>query len=153
MMAVMVMRALVASQALSSSLTAPTFRVEPPPRVLFSNKYGTVIPCVIDSIGYTTSASYVTNLKITWMSVMDNNEGHHSYVEVNDVIGLRLTRDDGSLCLLPFAESLYSDHIHDTIYVCVANTPYGVIGSRLVKVKAGLCAIHFIPICIIFKIK
>ncbi|XP_054158871.1 cell adhesion molecule DSCAM-like [Oppia nitens] len=120
-----------------------TFRVEPPPRVLYSNKYGTVIPCSMDTTGPATD-----NLKITWMSVTADNTagggggssgGQHdsAYAEVNDVVGLRLIREDGSLCLLPFPETHYTDSIHNTVYVCVASLPpYGQIGSRFVKVKA-----------------
>ena len=112
----------------ATAVKAPTFRVEPPPSVLFSNKYGTVIPCVIDAYHYPDP-----NLKITWMALIGD-----SYVEMEDVPALRLTRDDGSLCFPPFFESQYNDNIHYNGYVCVGQTSYGSIGSREVRVRAGM---------------
>ena len=117
------------------AIITPRFRVEPPPSVLFSNKYGAVIPCVIDVNHYTGP-----NFKITWIALIGD-----SYIDAEDVPGLRLTRDDGSLCFLPFIESQYNDNIHNINYICVGHTSYGTIGSREVRVKAGESFVTYFP--------
>jgi hypothetical protein len=112
--------------------------------VLFSNKYGTVIPCAIDipvTGGYGTGAR---QLKVKWMALANGGQEEDTYVEAHDIIGVRLIREDGSLCLLPFPESQYNDNVHNTGYVCAADTPYGTLGSRRVNVRAGQCIIFAI---------
>lgn len=113
-------------QSAAHTLTpVPVFRVEPPPHVVFSNKYGTVIPCQIDAYpGH--------SVRIAWLATIGD-----TYVEVENVLGLRLVRDDGSLCFPPFNDTQYNDNIHNNGYICVGHTSYGTIGSREVRVRAG----------------
>jgi hypothetical protein len=114
--------------------TTPTFTVEPQSSVMFSNKFGAVIPCVIDA--------YSTNLKVTWIVLVGD-----TYIEASDVLGLRLIREDGSLCFPPFIDSQYNANIHNTAYKCVGQTPYGTIGSREVRVKAGKSCLTYLCTC------
>ncbi|GBN73351.1 Down syndrome cell adhesion molecule-like protein Dscam2 [Araneus ventricosus] len=100
----------------------PVFRMEPPSRVEFSNNSGTELRCSAD--GYPAP-------RLTWLT----REG----TPARDVPGLRHTRSDGTLVFSPFPRSEYRQDVHDAVYQCSASNPVGVVLSREVHVRGGMC--------------
>ncbi|PRD25114.1 UNVERIFIED_CONTAM: Dscam2 [Trichonephila clavipes] len=98
----------------------PKLTVEPPAKVQFSNSSGTAIPCAADGRPLPT---------ITWMK----NEGQL----IQDILGLRHVRHDGSLVFSPFSPDEYRADIHAAVYRCVATNSVGAIASRDVSVRAS----------------
>lgn len=98
----------------------PSFIVEPPDRVDFSNSSGTVIPC---------SAEGFPHPLITWVK--------HDGEILQDLSGLRYTRHDGTLVFPPFSGEEYRADVHAAVYRCEASNSVGVIGTRDVHVRAG----------------
>ncbi|CAL1281786.1 unnamed protein product [Larinioides sclopetarius] len=105
----------------------PIFRMEPPPRVEFSNNSGTELRCSAD--GYPPP-------RLTWLT----REGNPA----RDVPGLRHTRSDGTLVFPPFPRSEYRQDVHDAVYQCSASNPAGTIISREVHVR-GVIKQRFDP--------
>lgn len=103
-----------------SHLRGPSFVMEPPSRLDFSNSSGGWLDC---------SASGTPHPTIDWIS-MDSTS-------VGDVSGVRRVLRNGTLVLLPFSAAAYRQDIHNTIYRCVASNSVGRIISRDVQVRAG----------------
>lgn len=105
-----------------SHLRGPSFVMEPPSRLDFSNSSGGWLDC---------SASGTPHPTIDWIS-MDSTP-------IGDVSGVRRVLRNGTLVLLPFSAAAYRQDIHNTIYRCVASNSVGRIISRDVQVRAGEC--------------
>ncbi|GIY74403.1 down syndrome cell adhesion molecule-like protein Dscam2 [Caerostris extrusa] len=101
-------------------LRGPKFTLEPPAKAQFSNSSGTAIPCAADGRPIPV---------ITWMK----NEGQ----VIQDILGLRHVRHDGSLVFSPFSPDEYRADIHAATYRCVASNSVGAIASRDVNVRAS----------------
>ncbi|EDS28609.1 down syndrome cell adhesion molecule [Culex quinquefasciatus] len=106
--------------AFDSHLRGPSFVMEPPPRLEFSNSSGGWLDC---------SASGSPQPTIDWLSVDGTSVG--------DVGGVRRVLRNGTLVLLPFPAAAYRQDIHSTIYRCVASNTVGRVISRDVQVRAG----------------
>ncbi|XP_054712913.1 cell adhesion molecule DSCAM-like [Uloborus diversus] len=105
----------------------PVFRMEPPPKVDFSNNSGTELRCSAD--GYPPP-------KLTWLTKSGDM--------IRDIPGLRQSRSDGTLVFLPFPRSEYRQDVHDAIYQCSASNIAGSVLSREVHVK-GVIKQRFDP--------
>lgn len=103
-----------------SHLRGPSFVMEPPSRLDFSNSSGGWLDC---------SATGTPHPTIDWIS-MDSTS-------VGDVSSIRRVLRNGTLVLLPFSAAAYRQDIHNTIYRCVASNSVGRIISRDVQVRAG----------------
>jgi len=103
-----------------SHLRGPSFLLEPPPRLEFSNSSGGWLDC---------SASGSPPPAVDWLSVDGS--------PVLDVHAVRRVLLNGTLILLPFAPAAYRQDIHSTVYRCVATNAVGRIVSRDVQVRAG----------------
>lgn len=103
-----------------SHLRGPSFVMEPPSRLDFSNSSGGWLDC---------SATGTPHPTIDWIS-MDSTS-------VGDVSSVRRVLRNGTLVLLPFSAAAYRQDIHNTIYRCVASNSVGRIISRDVQVRAG----------------
>ncbi|XP_054712910.1 cell adhesion molecule DSCAM-like [Uloborus diversus] len=114
-------------ESMSLDVKGPHFHVEPPTRVEFSNNSGTEVRCRADGAPTPT---------ISWI----NKEG----TVARDIPGLRHTRSDGTLVLLPFRRSEYRQDVHDTVYQCSAANKGGSILSREVHVR-GVIKQEFEP--------
>ncbi|XP_058831697.1 cell adhesion molecule Dscam2 isoform X2 [Topomyia yanbarensis] len=123
MMVVMILLMLLAkfgtTHAFDSHLRGPSFVMEPPPRLEFSNSSGGWLDC---------SASGSPQPTIDWLSVDGTSVG--------DVGGVRRVLRNGTLVLLPFPAAAYRQDIHSTIYRCVASNTVGRVISRDVQVRA-----------------
>ncbi|XP_054724764.1 cell adhesion molecule Dscam2-like [Uloborus diversus] len=97
----------------------PSFLVEPPHLVSFTNDTGAVIPCSVR--GHPQPS-------ISWAQGPRNT--------LRDMPGLRHFRADGSLVFPPFASEDYRQGVHDGVYRCIASNAVGSIVSREVHVKA-----------------
>ncbi|KAJ9598446.1 hypothetical protein L9F63_010890, partial [Diploptera punctata] len=102
-----------------SHLRGPSFLLEPPPKLEFSNSSGGWLDC---------SASGSPPPTIDWLSVDGS--------PVGDVHGVRRVMRNGTLILLPFPPAAYRQDIHSTVYRCVASNAVGRIISRDVQVRA-----------------
>ncbi|XP_072747749.1 dscam family member AbsCAM isoform X3 [Anoplolepis gracilipes] len=100
-------------------LRGPSFVLEPPSRIEFSNSSGAWLDC-------TASGSPPPN--IDWSTA----DGH----PVNDVSGVRRVLRNGTLVLLPFPAAAYRQDVHSAAYRCVASNPVGRVLSRDVQVRA-----------------
>ncbi|XP_029678061.1 Down syndrome cell adhesion molecule-like protein Dscam2 [Formica exsecta] len=105
-------------------LRGPSFVLEPPSRIEFSNSSGAWLDC-------TASGSPPPN--IDWSTA----DGH----PVNDVSGVRRVLRNGTLVLLPFPAAAYRQDVHSAAYRCLASNPVGKVLSRDVQVRAGAAAI------------
>ncbi|XP_050073287.1 cell adhesion molecule Dscam2 isoform X2 [Anopheles maculipalpis] len=105
--------------AFDSHLRGPSFVMEPPSRLEFSNSSGGWLDC---------SASGSPQPSIDWLSVDGTSVG--------DVGGVRRVLRNGTLVLLPFPAAAYRQDIHSTIYRCVASNTVGRVISRDVQVRA-----------------
>lgn len=101
-------------------LRGPSFHVEPPGKVEFSNTSGSWIDCI--AFGNPPPL-------IDWISI----DG----TAVEDVLAVRRVLRNGTLVLLPFGAAAYRQDIHNTVYRCVASNAVGRIISRDVQVRAG----------------
>ncbi|XP_011638391.1 Down syndrome cell adhesion molecule-like protein Dscam2 isoform X6 [Pogonomyrmex barbatus] len=100
-------------------LRGPSFVLEPPSRIEFSNSSGAWLDC-------TASGSPPPN--IDWSTA----DGH----PVNDVSGVRRVLRNGTLVLLPFPAAAYRQDVHSAAYRCVASNTVGRVLSRDVQVRA-----------------
>ncbi|XP_025156473.1 Down syndrome cell adhesion molecule-like protein Dscam2 isoform X5 [Harpegnathos saltator] len=100
-------------------LRGPSFVLEPPSRIEFSNSSGAWLDC-------TASGSPPPN--IDWSTA----DGH----PVNDVSGVRRVLRNGTLVLLPFPAAAYRQDVHSAAYRCVASNSVGRVLSRDVQVRA-----------------
>lgn len=103
-------------------LRGPSFLIEPPSRVEFSNSSGAWLDC-------TASGSPPPN--IDWSTA----DGH----PVNDVPTVRRVLRNGTLVLLPFPAAAYRQDVHSAAYRCFASNSVGRVLSRDVQVRAGEC--------------
>lgn len=101
-------------------MRGPSFVMEPPAKLEFSNSSGGWLDC---------SASGSPQPTIDWLSVDGTSIG--------DVGGVRRVLRNGTLVLLPFSAAAYRQDIHNTIYRCVATNTVGRVISRDVQVRAG----------------
>ncbi|XP_050520954.1 cell adhesion molecule Dscam2-like isoform X2 [Daktulosphaira vitifoliae] len=102
-----------------SSMEAPSFSIEPPNSVYFSNTTGTLLNC--QGHGYPQP-------NITWLMYNDK--------VVIEVPRLREIQPSGSLYFPPFPSQDYTPDIHTTIYKCALENPIGKIISRESQIKA-----------------
>lgn len=101
-------------------LRGPSFVMEPPSRVEFSNSSGAWLDC---------TATGSPPLNIDWSTA----DGH----PVNDVPGVRRVLRNGTLVLLPFPAAAFRQDVHSAAYRCVASNSVGRVLSRDVQVRAG----------------
>ncbi|XP_045464508.1 Down syndrome cell adhesion molecule-like protein Dscam2 isoform X3 [Harmonia axyridis] len=107
------------SSSFDLHLRGPSFVMEPPPQLEFSNSSGGWLDC---------SASGSPQPSIDWLSVDGTSVG--------DVSGIRRVLRNGTLFLQPFSAASYRQDIHSTVYRCVASNTVGRIISRDVQVRA-----------------
>ncbi|XP_064213100.1 cell adhesion molecule Dscam2 isoform X2 [Tribolium castaneum] len=107
------------TEAFDSHLRGPSFIMEPPPKLEFSNSSGGWLDC---------SASGNPQPSIDWLSVDGTSVG--------DVAGIRKVLRNGTLFLQPFPAAAYRQDIHSTVYRCVASNSVGRIISRDVQIRA-----------------
>ncbi|XP_058457695.1 cell adhesion molecule Dscam2 isoform X16 [Malaya genurostris] len=119
MILLMIWTNLGTTHAFDSHLRGPSFVMEPPPRLEFSNSSGGWLDC---------SASGSPQPTIDWLSVDGTSVG--------DVGGVRRVLRNGTLVLLPFPAAAYRQDIHSTIYRCVSSNTVGRVISRDVQVRA-----------------
>jgi len=99
---------------------APSFLLQPPTRLEFSNSSGGRLDC---------SASGTPTPVVSWVS------GDGS--PVVDLGSVRRLLPNGTLLLLPFAAAAYRQDVHAATYRCLASNSVGTITSREVHVRAG----------------
>ena len=111
-------------------LRGPSFLIEPPSRVEFSNSSGAWLDC---------AATGSPPPNIDW-STADG-------LPAGDVPGVRRLLKNGTLVLLPFPAAAYRQDVHSATYRCVASNSVGRVLSRDVQVRAGelysCCGFHF----------
>lgn len=113
----------------ASTSRPPTFAIEPPHRVIFSNSSGAVINC--NAVGEPSP-------KVTWIRADSSPLGHNSPIEATlSGSQFRVARSDGSLLFTPFSASDFRPDVHATTYQCVASNSVGTVVSRTVQVRAG----------------
>ncbi|KAK0181207.1 hypothetical protein PV327_003509 [Microctonus hyperodae] len=100
-------------------LRGPSFLIEPPSRVEFSNSSGAWLDCA-------ASGSPAPN--IDW-STADG-------LPAGDVPGVRRVLRNGTLVLLPFQAAAFRQDVHSAAYRCVASNSVGRVLSRDVQVRA-----------------
>lgn len=127
------------SKSLSSSSNVATFTLEPPNVIIFLSSTGIVVPCHIKSMAADVP------MKVSWQ-VLSSGDQNNNFIDVSNVPGLRLIRDDGSLVLLPFNESSndYNPVIHSNTYRCIGSPSAAarsnngfLIGTRRIKIRSG----------------
>ena len=101
-------------------LRGPSFLIEPPSRVEFSNSSGAWLDC---------AATGSPQPNIDW-STADG-------LPVGEVTGVRRVLRNGTLMLLPFPAAAYRQDVHSAAYRCVASNSVGRVLSRDVQVRAG----------------
>ncbi|XP_064482927.1 cell adhesion molecule Dscam2-like [Ornithodoros turicata] len=101
-------------------LRGPSFVLEPSTVVEFASATGAVLPC---------SAQGQPEPKVSW----ERKDG----IQATHIPGLRETRSDGSLLLVPFSASQYRQDVHSATYRCVATNSVGTIKSRYSHVQAS----------------
>lgn len=140
----------------------PHFVNEPYGRVVFSNQYGTIIPCSVKftPLRSSTAPSQFYKFEDTQLGQPADSElikriywevrdirtvDNSHFTSVIDVDGLREQRPDGSLAFLPFSEesSLVTTELHNALYRCVVEAEFGIITSRSVHVSIGKQSPHF----------
>ncbi|XP_057341455.1 cell adhesion molecule Dscam2 isoform X1 [Microplitis mediator] len=100
-------------------LRGPSFLIEPPSRIEFSNSSGAWLDC---------AASGSPTPNIDW-STADG-------LPAGDVLGVRRVLRNGTLVLLPFQAAAFRQDVHSAAYRCVASNSVGRILSRDVQVRA-----------------
>lgn len=111
--------------------TVPTFVVEPPNVVIFLSTTGTVVPCHIKS---NSGQPFI----VSWQVLKPGGGHDHDFVEVTNIPGLRLVREDGSLALLPFKDGDFNPNVHLNTYRCIgSSSKFGLIASRRINVRSG----------------
>ncbi|XP_017758310.1 PREDICTED: Down syndrome cell adhesion molecule-like protein Dscam2 isoform X6 [Eufriesea mexicana] len=113
-------------------LRGPSFVMEPPSRVEFSNSSGAWLDC-------TATGSPPPN--IDWSTA----DGH----PVNDVPGVRRVLRNGTLVLLPFAAAAFRQDVHSAAYRCVASNSVGRVLSRDVQVRAVVAQAYKVDVEVI----
>ncbi|KAK2583617.1 hypothetical protein KPH14_009555 [Odynerus spinipes] len=113
-------------------LRGPSFLIEPPSRVEFSNSSGAWLDC-------TASGSPPPN--IDWSTA----DGH----PVNDVPSVRRVLRNGTLVLLPFPAAAYRQDVHSAAYRCVASNSVGRVLSRDVQVRAVVAQAYKVDVEVI----
>ncbi|XP_044016886.1 Down syndrome cell adhesion molecule-like protein Dscam2 isoform X3 [Aphidius gifuensis] len=100
-------------------LRGPSFIIEPPSRIEFSNSSGAWLDC---------AASGTPPPNIDWTTP----DGH----PIGDVPGVRRVLRNGTLVLLPFQAATFRQDVHSAVYKCAASNSVGRILSRDVQVRA-----------------
>ncbi|XP_033322594.1 Down syndrome cell adhesion molecule 2 isoform X6 [Megalopta genalis] len=113
-------------------LRGPSFVMEPPSRVEFSNSSGAWLDC-------TATGSPPPN--IDWSTA----DGH----PVNDVPGVRRVLRNGTLVLLPFLAAAFRQDVHSAAYRCVASNSVGRVLSRDVQVRAVVAQAYKVDVEVI----
>ncbi|XP_076388385.1 Down syndrome cell adhesion molecule 2 isoform X5 [Megachile rotundata] len=113
-------------------LRGPSFVIEPPSRVEFSNSSGAWLDC-------TATGSPPPN--IDWSTA----DGH----PVNDVSGVRRVLRNGTLVLLPFPAAAFRQDVHSAAYRCVASNSVGRVLSRDVQVRAVVAQAYKVDVEVI----
>ncbi|XP_076179317.1 Down syndrome cell adhesion molecule 2 [Ptiloglossa arizonensis] len=113
-------------------LRGPSFVMEPPSRVEFSNSSGAWLDC-------TATGSPPPN--IDWSTA----DGH----PVNDVPGVRRVLRNGTLVLLPFPAAAFRQDVHSAAYRCVASNSVGRVLSRDVQVRAVVAQAYKVDVEVI----
>lgn len=101
-------------------LRGPSFLIEPPSRVEFSNSSGAWLDC---------AATGNPTPNIDW-STADG-------LPATDVPGVRRVLRNGTLVLLPFQAAAFRQDVHSAAYRCVASNSVGRVLSRDVQVRAS----------------
>ncbi|XP_048262409.1 Down syndrome cell adhesion molecule-like protein Dscam2 isoform X7 [Bombus terrestris] len=113
-------------------LRGPSFVIEPPSRVEFSNSSGAWLDC---------SATGSPPPNIDWSTA----DGH----PVNDVPGVRRVLRNGTLVLLPFPAAAFRQDVHSAAYRCVASNSVGRVLSRDVQVRAVVAQAYKVDVEVI----
>ncbi|XP_015430998.1 PREDICTED: Down syndrome cell adhesion molecule-like protein Dscam2 [Dufourea novaeangliae] len=113
-------------------LRGPSFVMEPPSRIEFSNSSGAWLDC---------SATGSPPPNIDWSTA----DGH----PVNDVSGVRRVLRNGTLVLLPFPAAAFRQDVHSAAYRCVASNSVGRVLSRDVQVRAVVAQAYKVDVEVI----
>ncbi|XP_024084690.1 Down syndrome cell adhesion molecule-like protein Dscam2 [Cimex lectularius] len=97
----------------------PSFLMEPPPRLEFSNSSGGRLDCTATGSPQPT---------ISWQALDGSPLG--------ELPGVRRLLPNGTLLLVPFPPELYRQDVHAGIYRCTATNSVGTIISRDVHLRA-----------------
>ncbi|XP_063239602.1 LOW QUALITY PROTEIN: cell adhesion molecule Dscam2-like [Bacillus rossius redtenbacheri] len=119
----------VLTTAFDSPLRGPSFLLEPPARLEFSNSSGGWLDC---------SASGSPPPAVDWLGVDGS--------PVGDVHSVRRVLRNGTLVLLPFPPAAYRQDIHSTVYRCAAANAVGRIVSRDVQVRAVVAQAYSVDV-------
>ncbi|XP_071039988.1 cell adhesion molecule Dscam1-like [Parasteatoda tepidariorum] len=122
-------RCIMRSYADETLLRGPSFTIEPPNKIEFSNTTGTMVPCAADGLPHPV---------ITWKK--------GSGESLQDLPGLRYARHDGTLVFPPFSGEEYRPDIHATVYRCEASNTGGIVGSRDVHIRAVVMQVYEIQL-------
>ncbi|XP_073976314.1 Down syndrome cell adhesion molecule 2 isoform X7 [Rhodnius prolixus] len=107
----------------------PSFLMEPPPKLEFSNSSGGRLDC---------TASGTPSPLITWTSLDGQT--------VSDVPGVRRLLANGTLLLLSFPPELYRQDVHSAVYRCAATNSVGTVISRDVHVRAVVTQMYKVSV-------
>ncbi|XP_058796799.1 cell adhesion molecule Dscam2 [Phymastichus coffea] len=113
-------------------LRGPSFLIEPPSRVEFSNSSGAWLDC---------AATGSPPPNIDW-STADG-------LPAGDVPGVRRLLKNGTLVLLPFPAAAYRQDVHSATYRCVASNSVGRVLSRDVQVRAVVAQAYKVEVEVI----
>ncbi|XP_050729970.1 cell adhesion molecule Dscam2-like isoform X1 [Eriocheir sinensis] len=97
----------------------PSFTVEPPRHLHFTNSSGAVLDCVAEGVPAPT---------LTWTT----KDGR----QVEQVEGLREIAVNGSLIFPPFPSQRYEEQVHDQTYTCRASSPAGTLLATPTQLRA-----------------
>ncbi|XP_066599034.1 cell adhesion molecule Dscam2 isoform X3 [Prorops nasuta] len=120
------------SHGFDAHLRGPSFIIEPPSRVEFSNSSGAWLDC---------TAAGSPAASIDWSTV----DGH----PVNDIPGVRSVLRNGTLVLLPFPAAAYRQDVHSSAYRCIASNSVGRVLSRDVQVRAVVAQAYNVDVEVI----
>ncbi|CAB3377530.1 Hypothetical predicted protein [Cloeon dipterum] len=99
----------------------PSFVVEPPPRLEFTNSRGGRVDC---------QAEGNPDPMVDWVAADGS--------PLSVIPGVRMPMGNGTLIFPPFQAEIYRQDVHAAVYKCVATNAVGSIVSRDVVVKAEI---------------
>uniref|UniRef100_A0A8D9ERR1 Down syndrome cell adhesion molecule-like protein Dscam2 n=1 Tax=Cacopsylla melanoneura TaxID=428564 RepID=A0A8D9ERR1_9HEMI len=115
-----------------TSYKGPSFLIEPPTKLEFSNSSGAWLDCTATGNPAPT---------IEWVS-MDG-------MPLMDIPGVRRTVRNGTLILYPFSAGGFRQDIHSAIYRCIASNSVGRIISRDVQIRAVVVQAYKVDVVVL----
>lgn len=121
------------------ALQGPSFQMNLPPKISFSNNTGLVLNCAVN--GYPTpvvswqTESGISVLVPTQTGSFNNNE-NSKYLQSNLPL-VHHHPTTNALVFRPFTSNEFSPEVHSTKYRCLASNSHGTITSPFVQIRAG----------------